>query len=171
MAAAPVKTSDAASKAPQHQKAFIAAFVNATVDTLALQCATKVGAGEPVDKADHEEKGTEVIVVGAITGKGIECSVAFCFSEAACCQLVGGMLQKKVVLGGDQVMAAASEIVRIIGFQAKRLLVERGYKVEAVFPRVVLEGKTVQIWADKMRQGVVVPFETPRGDHFSLELF
>ena len=157
-------------KPPQHETAFIAAFVKATVDTLSVQCGTKVVAGTPVSKGAHEDEGSEVIVIGGIVGTDIDCSVSFCFSETACAVLIGSMLQKKVKLGGEQVMAAASEMVRIIGFQAKKLLNDRGYKVEAVFPRVVLDGKDVRIWADKMRDGIVVPFSTARGDRFTLEI-
>lgn len=171
MSSAPVKKSEALpAKHLQHQAAFVAAFVKATVDTLSVQCGTKVIADSPVPKAVREDEGSEVVVIGGIVGKDIDCSVLFCFSETACAVLIGAMLQKKVNLGGEQVMAAASEVVRIIGFQAKKLLNERGYKVEAVFPRIVLDGKTVRIWADKMRDGIVVPFSTPRGDRFTLEI-
>ena len=152
------KLSEAQSKLPQHQSAFIAAFVKATVDTLSLQCQTKVSAEDPIAKDAFDEQGTEVIVIGGIVGKDIDCSVAFCFPEDACCHLVGSMLQKKVTLGADQVDGrAAAELVRIVGFQAKKLLNDRGYKVEAIFPRVVVEGRTVQIWADKMRSGISRP--------------
>ncbi len=172
MSVTPLKTAGGHVTAPQHQQAFLAAFVKATVDTLTVQCAMKISAGEPVAKLTSEEKGTEVIVVGGIVGKDMDCSVAFCFSEEACCHLVGSMLQKKdVTLDGGQVMAAASELVRIVGFQAKKLLSDRGYKVEAVFPRLVLEGKSIQIWADKVRGGVVIPFQTARGDRFDVEIF
>lgn len=173
MAVSPIRKPDGGhATAPQHQAAFLTAFVKATVDTLTVQCAMKIAAGEPVAKLSNEEKGMEVVVVGGIVGTGIDCSVAFCFSEEACCHLVGSMLQKKdVTLDGDQVMAAASELVRIVGFQAKRLLTDRGYKVEAVFPRLVLEGKAIQIWADKVRGGVVIPFQTARGDRFDVEIF
>ncbi len=155
---------------PQHESPFITAFILATVDTLSLQCQTKVSAGDPISKEAFEESGAEVIVIGGIVGKGIDCSVAFSFPEVTCCHLVGSMLQRKVTLGADQVMSAASELVRMVGFQAKKLLNERGYKVEAVFPRIVVEGRTVQIWADKVRDGIVIPFATPRHDRFYLEI-
>lgn len=167
MSAVPAKPLDGL---PQHQPAFIAAFVKATVDTLSVQCGTRVVAAAPVAKEAHEDEGAEVVVVGGIVGKDIDCSVTFCFSETACAVLIGAMLQKKVSLGGEQVMAAASEMVRIIGFQAKKLLNDRGFTVEAVFPRIVLDGKSLRIWADKMRDGIVVPFSTARGDRFTLEI-
>lgn len=166
----PLKNAEGVAKLPQHESSFVTAFILATVDTLSLQCQTKVSAGEAISKETHEEKRGEVIVIGGIVGKGIDCSVAFCFPEVTCCHLVGSMLQRKVTLGADQVMAAAAELVRMVGFQAKKLLNDRGYKVEAIFPRIVVEGRTVQIWADKMRDGIVVPFETPRRDRFYIEI-
>jgi CheY-specific phosphatase CheX len=171
MGAASVKPVDPTTLKPaQSQAAFVAAFVKATVEALGVQCGMKVVAGAPVAKNKWEEEGAEVIVCGGMIGKGIDFSVAFCFSEAACTQLVGGMLQKKVQLETEQLMAAASEIVRIIVFQAIKQLNERGFKFEAHFPRLVLDGKKVQIWADKMKEGVVVPFETPSRNRFTIEI-
>lgn len=157
-------------KLPQYDAPFIAAFVKATAETLAVQCGIKVTAGSPMPKEKFEEEGSDVIVVGGIHGADFECSVAFCFSDAACQELLNGMVHKKIDLRTEQLMGAASELVRIVGFQAKKLLNERGFDVQAVFPRIVLDGKKIVVWTDKMKEGVVVTFRTAHGKTFTIEI-
>ncbi|GIX47073.1 MAG: chemotaxis protein CheX [Candidatus Tectimicrobiota bacterium] len=147
---------------------FIHPFVQAAVNVLRTMASVAVQAGTPSAKPHAAMGQGDISAVVGLTGP-VNGSLAISFSEKAICQIVSHMFGEPVTAINDEVRDAVGELCNMISGDARRLLAEQGYPLQAAIPTVI-EGRGHRIRHVVAGPSVVVPFTLDGETAFCLEV-
>lgn len=148
---------------------FVPAVTKATVETLQIQCFTKVTPGIPLLKGNVTEKFESVLaaVIG-VSGDNAKGAISISFPEAVFLGLIGKMFGESFATLNEELETGAGELLNIIYGSVKTDLGKQGYPLTPSIPSVI-SGAKVRITHLVPSPCTVVPFTTEWGN-FRLEL-
>ena len=139
---------------------FISSFVEAVVDTFAIQVRSEVKPQahyiiKPNDKFLCDISGTMSINSNEFKG-----SLSILFEEAIFLKIVSKMLSEEQNEVTNENESGAGELANIIMGQAKRKLNELyGYSIALALPTIVYgKGHAVRTVSQEEKEGVIIPF-------------
>lgn len=143
-------------------------FLAATMNTLEVQCKTKVVPQKPYMK---KEQVPNVAIAGVISliSKGFAGSIVLCFNEATFLKIYERMLGEKAEKVTPEIQDAAGELLNIIYGTAKTELNQKGYNFDRALP-TVLTGEKLSIRQTGSQPVMIVPFQGDIGTfHIEIE--
>jgi len=141
---------------------FINPFIDGAIETLKIQCSFEAKAGKPFLKGKGPEIKTDIAAVIGLTSATFNGTVALCFSESLFLIMMEKMLGEKNTSITKELEDGASELLNIIFGQAKKVLNEKGYKIEKAIPTIV-RGSNLSVKHLSSNPTLVLPFETEFG--------
>ncbi len=137
---------------------FIKPFIEATIETLKVQCSTEVKVGKPF-KRGPESKLEAVDIAGIIgvTSSSFSGSISLCFPSKSFLKIMGGMLGEEFAEIDKDLEDGAGELLNIIFGFAKRMLNDQGYDIEKAIPSIVT-GSDISVQHLSEEATAVCPF-------------
>ncbi|MBI4404493.1 MAG: chemotaxis protein CheX [Deltaproteobacteria bacterium] len=143
-------------------------FIQATIDTLRVQCKIVVRPGKPYFKTKSENLPIDIAAVVGLASRTLNGSVAICFTKKMFLAIMGSMLDEKFEEITKEMQDGAAELLNIIFGQAKKMLNDKGYEVERAIPTII-RGDNITVTYLTTGQTIVLPFDTNLGP-FHIEI-
>jgi chemotaxis protein CheX len=144
---------------------FLNPFVEATTNTLKIQCSFDSVAGKPEIKAADFSHPVDIAGVIGITSEGFTGSISICFTEKIFLKVMSNMLGEECNEINQEMEDGAGELLNIIFGQAKIVLNQLGYSLEKAIPTIV-RGKQLKVKHITSYATFILPFRTDLGTFY-----
>lgn len=144
---------------------FLNPFVEATINTLMIQCSFECRAGKPEVKTDDFSHAIDIAGVIGITSEGFTGSISICFTERIFLTLMSNMLGEECTEINKDMEDGAGELLNIIFGQAKTTLNQLGYSLEKALPTIV-RGRELKVKHMTPYSTFILPFESNLGSFY-----
>ncbi len=144
---------------------FLNPFVEATINTLTIQCSFECVAGKPEVKTDEFSHLIDIAGVIGITSEGFTGSISICFTEKIFLTLMTNMLGEECTEINKDMEDGAGELLNIIFGQAKTTLNQLGYSLEKALPTIV-RGRELKVKHMTPYSTFILPFESSLGSFY-----
>jgi chemotaxis protein CheX len=146
------------SSAPKIDINFIKPFIEATIETLKVQCSTTIKVGKPYKRvADTELPNVDIAGIIGVTSSSFSGSISLCFPSDTFLKIMGGMLGEEFEVIDKDLEDGAGELLNIIFGFAKRMLNDQGYDIEKAIPSIVT-GKDISVQHLSEEASAICPF-------------
>jgi chemotaxis protein CheX len=122
---------------------FLNPFIEATVNTLKIQCSFNCTPGKPFIKNNSFDMKVDIAGVIAITSDQFKGNISVCFTEKIFLHLMSNMLGEECSEINSEMEDGAGELVNIIFGQAKMTLNQLGYTLQKAIPTIVRGGDLI----------------------------
>jgi chemotaxis protein CheX len=133
--------------------AFFKPFVDATVQTLQVQCDLHTTVGKPFQKKDSSEYSFDVAGIVGITSNTVNGSFMLSFGQETFFNLIERLIGEKHTEFDSGLEDAVSELVNIILGVAKAKLNDQGHGIQAALPAVI---RGTQVLSKHQTQGQTI---------------
>jgi chemotaxis protein CheX len=151
---------------------FLKPFIEGTLETLKVQCSRSFKVGTPIRIAKGEKRPEQytcdIAGVIGLTSNVFQGSIALAFKDPAFLYVMSGMLGEDYTEVDDDLVDGVGELLNIIFGYGKRIITDKGYKVEMAIPTVV-RGSNIILKQVTNADTVVIPFESPE-QSFHIEI-
>ncbi len=144
---------------------FLNPFIEATVNTLSIQCQFETVAGKPEVKTESFNHPVDIAGVIGITSEGFTGSISICFTEKIFLTVMSNMLGEECPEINQEMEDGAGELLNIIFGQAKTVLNQLGYSLEKAIPTIV-RGKELKVKHITPYATFILPFESKIGTFY-----
>lgn len=149
---------------------FFKPFVDGTLETLKIQCGTEAVPQKPFMQAATQSTETAIAAVIGVTGDGFRATVTLCFPERTFLKIMSNMLGESCATITPELEDGVAELLNIIFGAAKRTINQKhGSGIQMAIP-TILRGAGLQARALTNGRVVVLPFATPDGDGFNIQI-
>jgi len=152
---------------------FFKPFVDGTLETLRIQCATDASPGKPFMRPETSAGGSANPAIAAIIGvtsDRFRATVTLCFPEASFLRIMTNMLGEPCNTITKDLEDGVAELLNIIFGAAKRVINQQhGGAIQMAIPTIV-RGGGIQATALTRGRTVVLPFVLPGGDEFQIHV-
>ncbi len=144
---------------------FLNPFIEATVNTLRIQCSFESQSGKPEVKNESFSHPVDIAGVIGITSEGFTGSISICFTEKIFLTLMSNMLGEECTEINQDMEDGAGELLNIIFGQAKTTLNQLGYSLEKAIPTIV-RGRELKVKHITPYSTFILPFESQLGSFY-----
>jgi len=152
---------------------FFKPFVDGTLETLRIQCATEARPGKPFIRPDTTVGGKmdpAIAAVIGVTSDGFRATVTLCFPEPSFLKIMTNMLGEPCSSITKDLEDGVAELLNIIFGAAKRVINQQhGGAIQMAIPTII-RGGGIQATALTRGRTVVLPFVLPGGDEFQIQV-
>lgn len=147
---------------PKIDVQFLNPFIDSTIETLKVQCQTEVKPGKTFLKGTGPVITIDIAAIIGLASDAFQGNIAICFPKAVFLSLMGKMLSDTFSMITPDLEDGASELLNIIFGQAKRILNQKGYKIEKAIPTII-RGNDIKVRQLAQKPVLVLPFDTEFG--------
>jgi chemotaxis protein CheX len=142
---------------------FIAAFTEATLKTVTVQCNLTITNGEPFIQGSQAQPEYELAGILTIISNDFKGSIHLAFPSSVFLQIMTKMLGEEFPSITDDLASGASELLNIIFGIAKVGLNEKGHQIKMAIP-MVIRGHILASKQATKNPTWVIPFSTADGE-------
>ena len=148
---------------------FFLPFIDATINTLKVQCFTDVVTRRPFFKGTQPQSVFDLAGVINITSNTFVGSITLCFSKDFFLDIMSKMLCETFTEINDDLQSGAGELLNIIFGAAKVVLNKKGYTIQKAIPTVI-RGNAISTSHPKNHPVLVLPFQAGATE-FYMEIY
>lgn len=147
---------------------FFKPFVDATLNTLKVQCNIEVQHGKPFVKGAQPPVKFQIAGVIGLTSDKFSGNITLCFTEKFFLALMSNMLGEEFKTITKDLEDGAAELLNIIFGSAKAILNTQGHTIQKAIPTVIT-GDSIATTHLQPEKVIVLPFKADSGD-FHIEI-
>lgn len=144
---------------------FLNPFIEATLNTLKIQCAYECVSARPFMKDANFKAAIDIAGVISILSDEFKGSISICFPENIFLKLMSNMLGEECRAITTETEDGAGELVNIIFGQAKMTLNKLGYTLQKAIPTIVRGGE-LRVRHITPYSTIILPFNSELGDFY-----
>jgi chemotaxis protein CheX len=141
---------------------FFKPFIQGTMTTLKVQCHTEAKSHKPFFKGEGKELDFQIASVITLNSASFCGSISLCYPEKVFLGIMSKMLGEEFKELTAELKDGAAELLNIIYGQAKRVLIDQGYKVDMAIPTII-RGEKLKTRTLSKEKTIILPFETENG--------
>jgi len=147
---------------------FVNPFIDATIQTLKIQCSLTATAGKPYLKPENDPSKTDIAGIIGLSSAAFNGSIALCFPKSVFLAIMGAMLGERYLEISRELEDGAGELLNIIFGTAKTVLNKNGYAIDKALPTII-RGNSIVVRHVTKRPTITLPFTLESGT-FRIEI-